>query len=74
MTYRELTMMEVKEVLRRLAAGQGLRDIARQTGVDRKTVRRYADAAKGGEKQAALDSSVCARCQLTKTKRRPSTF
>jgi transposase len=49
LTYRELTMMEVKEVLRRLAAGQGLRDIARQTGVDRKTVRRYADAAKGGE-------------------------
>jgi transposase len=49
LTYRELTMMEVKEVLRRLAAGQGLRDIARQTGVDRKTVRRYAEAAKGGE-------------------------
>lgn len=47
MTYRELTMMEVKEVLRRLAAGQALREIARQTGVDRKTVRRYADAAHG---------------------------
>lgn len=46
MTYRELTMMEVREVLRRLVAGQGLRDIARQTGLDRKTVRRYSEAAK----------------------------
>lgn len=46
MTYREVTMMEVKDVLRRILAGQGLRDIARQTGIDRKTVRRYAEAAK----------------------------
>ena len=40
LTYRELTMMEVKDVLRRLMAKQGLRDISRQTGLDRKTVRR----------------------------------
>jgi len=46
MTYREVTMMEVRDVLRRILAGQGLRDIARQTGIDRKTVRRYAEAAK----------------------------
>ena len=39
-------MMEVRDVLRRTLAGQGLRDIARQTGLDRKTVRRYAEAAK----------------------------
>lgn len=38
-------MMEVKDVLRRLMAKQGLRDISRQTGLDRKTVRRYAQAA-----------------------------
>jgi DNA-binding CsgD family transcriptional regulator len=44
LTYRELTMMEVREVLRRIVAGQGLREIARQTGLDRKTVRRYARA------------------------------
>jgi transposase len=49
LTYRELTMMEVRDVLRRIAAGQGLRDIARQTGLDRKTVRRYAQAASGLE-------------------------
>jgi transposase len=47
--YRELTMMEVKEVLRRLQAGQGLREIARETGLDRKTVRRYAEAVGDGD-------------------------
>ena len=45
MSFRELSMIEVKEVLRRRQAGQGLREIARQTGVDRKTVRRYVQAA-----------------------------
>lgn len=47
MTYRELTMIEVKEVLRRRQAGHSLRDIARETGLDRKTVRRYFAAADG---------------------------
>jgi transposase len=45
MSYRELSMIEVKEVLRRREAGQGLREIARETGLDRKTVRRYVQAA-----------------------------
>jgi transposase len=45
LTYRELTMMEVRDVLRRILAKQGLREITRQTGMDRKTVRRYAQAA-----------------------------
>lgn len=57
MSYRELSMIEVKEVLRRHDAGQGLREIARQTGLDRKTVRRYVqaaeDAAEGGESHGA---------------------
>jgi transposase len=52
LTYRELTMMEVRDVLRRILAKQGLRDIARQTGLDRKTVRRYAEAAKNAELSA----------------------
>ena len=46
MPYRELTMIDVKEVLRRWSAGQGDRRIGRDTGVDRKTVARYTDAAK----------------------------
>jgi hypothetical protein len=45
MPYRELTMIDIKEVLRRWSARQSLHHIARDTGVDRKTVRRYVHAA-----------------------------
>lgn len=41
MAYRELTMIDVKEVLRRWQAGHAERRIARETGLDRKTVGRY---------------------------------
>ncbi len=44
MSFREMTMTEIREVARRWQARQGLRAIARETGVDRKTVRRYAEA------------------------------
>ncbi len=46
MPYRELTMIDIKEVLRRWSARQSLHHIARDTGVDRKTVRRYIHAAR----------------------------
>jgi hypothetical protein len=45
MSYRELTMIEIKEVLRRWSPEQSLHHIARETGLDRKTVRRYVQAA-----------------------------
>ena len=45
MSYRELTMIDVKEMLRRRAAGQKVRQVARDTGLDRKTVGRYFEAA-----------------------------
>ena len=45
MPYRELTMIDVKEVLRRWSAGQGDRKIGRDAGSDRKTVARYTAAA-----------------------------
>jgi transposase len=41
MSYRELTMIDVKELLRRWAAGHSNRKIARDTGADRATVTRY---------------------------------
>jgi hypothetical protein len=41
MSYRELTMVDVREILRRWAAGQSRRKIARESGTDRKTVGRY---------------------------------
>ena len=45
MSYRELTMIDVKEVLRRWSVGQGDRRIGREAGTNRKTVARYTDAA-----------------------------
>jgi hypothetical protein len=38
MAYRELGVIELREVWRRYSAGEGLRAIARGTGVDRKTI------------------------------------
>ncbi len=46
MSYRELPMIDVKEILRRWSAGQGDRKIGRDTGTDRKTVGRYTTVAK----------------------------
>jgi transposase len=45
MAYRELSVIEVREVLRRYALGESLRAIARGTGVDRKTVTKYLEIA-----------------------------
>lgn len=45
MSYREVTVIEIKEVLRLwLRDDMGLRKIAERAGVDRKTVRRYVEA------------------------------
>src|SRR5919205_3150466 len=46
MSFREITMQDVSEVLRRWQAGQSVRRIARETGLDRKTVGRYVGEAK----------------------------
>ena len=48
MSFREITMQDVSEVLRRWQAGQSARRIARETGLDRKTMGRYVDEAKAG--------------------------
>jgi hypothetical protein len=45
MAYREVRVVEVREVLRLWLRGEGQRPIAESAGVDRKTVRRYVDAA-----------------------------
>ena len=45
MSYREVTVIEIKEVLRLwLRDDMGLCQIAEHAGVDRKTVRRYVEA------------------------------
>jgi hypothetical protein len=58
MAFREVSVIEVREVLRAWLSGKGLRKVAEQAGVDRKTVRRYVEAAleaglvrDGGEQQ-----------------------
>ena len=45
MAYREVTMVEIKEVLRLWRAGGKKKRIAAQLTLDVKTVRRYIDAA-----------------------------
>jgi transposase len=43
--FREVSVVEVREVLRAWLEGLGLRRVAERAGVDRKTARRYVDAA-----------------------------
>jgi transposase len=45
MGFREVPVFEVKEVLRLWLRGEGLRAIERRADIDRKTVRRYVEAA-----------------------------
>ena len=45
MGFREVSVVEVREVLRGWLEGAGLRKIAERSGVDRKTARRYVTAA-----------------------------
>ena len=45
MAFREVTVVQIREALRRWMRGQGERTIARGVGVDRKTARRYIAAA-----------------------------
>ena len=58
MAFREVTVIQIREALRRWLRGEGERPIARGIGVDRKTARRYIAAAielgvdrSGGEEQ-----------------------
>ena len=45
MAFREVSVVQVKEALRRWLNGDGERPIARGVGIDRKTARRYIIAA-----------------------------
>lgn len=67
MAFRELTMMDVRELLRRWQSGQSIRSIARGSRVDRKTVRRYLAAVQtlGVARDGVIDDAVVhevARC------------
>ena len=73
MPYREVTMLEVKEVLRLWLAGVPKKRVAAQLGLDPKTVRRLIAAAEAqglhreaGE--AGLTDEVLVALQATSTK------
>ncbi len=60
MTFREVPVFEVREVLRLWLRGEGLRSVERLAGVDRKTVRRYVTAAEGlGLRRDGGDEQLC---------------
>ena len=60
MAFREVGVHEVREVLRLWLRGEGLRSIERLAVVDRKTVRRYLDAAQGcGLARDGGESQLC---------------
>jgi transposase len=67
MAFREVTMLQVKEVIRLWLGGNSIRGIARRVGMDRKTVRGYLERAEalglggggpGGLSGAELDELV----------------
>jgi len=75
MGFREVSVVEIREVLRLWLRGRGLRAIAGSTGPDRKTVRRYVEAAEQaglardrGEEQLsdALIGTVCEAVRPTR--------
>jgi transposase len=62
MGFREVSVVEVREVLRAWLEGAGLRKVAERAGVDRKTARRYVEAAEAAglsrEAGVAADEAV----------------
>lgn len=63
MGFRELTMIDVRELLRRRQGGESVRRAARECGADRKTVKRYYEAAEacGVAAGAELTDELVAR-------------
>jgi len=60
MAFREVDVIEVREVLRWWLDGAGLRTIAERAGVDRKTARRYVEAAQAaGLTREAGQAALC---------------
>lgn len=73
MSFREISMFTIRDLLRRRQAGQGLRSIAAATGLDRKTIRRYLEAAnaRGFNVEHALDDDFV-RAVMLDVQARPS--
>ncbi len=75
MTFREVRVYEIREILRLWVRGEGLRSIERLSDIDRKTVRRYVAAAAecgvdrdGGEEQLT-DAVLAVICEKVRPHR-----
>jgi hypothetical protein len=72
LTFREVTVVQVREVLRRWLRGQGERPAATGAGVDRKTARRYIAAAialgvvRNGEESQLSDEMIGQVCEAVR--------
>jgi len=64
MAYREVTMIEITEVLRQWRGGGGCKQIARRLGLDPKTVRRYVRAAARCGLRVEPDAAALTEAQL----------
>ncbi len=75
MTFREVTVVQVREVLRRWLRGQGERPAARAAGVDRKTARRYIAAGievgleRNGDESQLTDEVIGQVCEAVRPSR-----
>ena len=65
MAYREVTMIEITEVLRQWRAGAGRKQIARRLGLDPKTVRRYVRTAARCRLQPTAAAAPLTEAQVT---------
>ncbi len=65
MAYREVTMIEITEVLRQWLGGAGRRQIARRLGLDPKTVRRYLRTAERCGLHTGSDPTALTEAQVT---------
>ena len=64
MAYREVTRVDIQEIIRRWQAGEGYRRIASGTGLSRNTVRKYLSGAKA--EGIAPDGAVPSDDQLSR--------
>jgi hypothetical protein len=75
MSYREVPVYEIREVLRLWLRGEGMRSIERLAGVDRKTVRRYLSAAcesgfvRDGDEAQLSDELISRICEAVRPRR-----
>lgn len=76
MAFRELMMVDVKELLRRWQAGQSARTIGKAACLDRKTAQRYMDAAEAcgmPRDQALSEEQIHQVAQLVQSRPKPDT-